>query len=152
MVGTSPADHLAMDTSQIEPSSTSQQQRTFSPISTSKDDVLAFSLRGPITAADFQQAATILDNAYKNHQKIGLLVRIVGPMSARLEVFGKKLLQVKLDALRHVERYAIVGGPDWLEGATKLMNPLFRMEVRHFDLDEEEDAWQWLGATPRESR
>ncbi len=138
-----------MNQNTVEPPSTSQPGRSFASIPTSTDRVLAFKFKGPITAADFRQAASMLDAAYKKHDKIGLLVRIVGPMTTRLEVFREQFVHVKLEALRHVERYAIVGGPDWLQGAAKMLNPLFRMDVRHFTMDDENDAWEWLGATPQ---
>lgn len=53
-------------------------------------------------------------------------------------------LQLKLTLLRHVARYAVVGGPSWLDGVAKVANPLLHMEIRHFPESDLEAARTWL--------
>lgn len=55
-----------------------------------------------------------------------------------------KYLELKLTLLRHVARYAIVGGPPWLDRLAKVADPLIRMEIRHFPEGEEQAARAWL--------
>lgn len=55
-----------------------------------------------------------------------------------------KYLELKLSLLRGVARYAIVGGPDWIERLIKLWNPLLRLEIRHFGAGSEGEARAWL--------
>jgi hypothetical protein len=43
----------------------------------------------------------------------------------------------------------LVGGPDWLSRWLAIVDPLVRIEIRHFAADEEAAAWQWLGARPK---
>ena len=57
-----------------------------------------------------------------------------------------KYLELKLSLLRHVSRYAVVGGPVWMERIVELSAPLLRMKLRHFGADEEQAARSWLAA------
>jgi hypothetical protein len=81
----------------------------------------------------------------------GLLVRI-----RRLEGFepscllDREYLAMKLGLLHQLERYAVVGGPSWLARWIKVLDPLFRIDIRHFELEDETLAWAWLGAEPRQ--
>jgi len=111
---------------------------------TKRDGFLAYEIRMPVSATDFRKMAAQLDEAYAEHDHIDLLVRIVGGLRFNLDLLSASLLKVKRDAIKHVDNYAVVGGPDWLEKAVELLNPLFRMDVRHFDGDDEDEAWQWL--------
>jgi hypothetical protein len=52
--------------------------------------------------------------------------------------------------LHRLERYALVGGPPWLAHWIKAIDPLFRIDIRHFELDDEALAWAWLGAEARQ--
>ena len=54
--------------------------------------------------------------------------------------------------MERVERYAMVGGPLWLTAWVSAVAPLLKLEVRHFTTDREDEAWQWLGATPRQEK
>jgi hypothetical protein len=58
-------------------------------------------------------------------------------------------LPMKRGMLDRLERYALVGGPDWL---ASWVRALFRVEIRHFPADQEALAWAWLGAEPKAKR
>ena len=45
-----------------------------------------------------------------------------------------------------IERYAIVGDGALLEWATELGDRFVKMEVKHFDTSQYEEAWRWLRA------
>lgn len=55
-----------------------------------------------------------------------------------------KYLELKLSLLKHVARYALVGGPEWMARMATLADPLLAMDLRHFPLDEEAAARLWL--------
>ena len=59
-------------------------------------------------------------------------------------LFSEKTYFGKLHAMKHLKRYAVVGGPSWFNTAIGFFNPLFRVEVRHFELDDEAEAWNWI--------
>lgn len=41
-------------------------------------------------------------------------------------------------------KFALVGGPKWVQWAMKLDNFLMRGEVKTFSIDQLEEAWGWL--------
>jgi len=114
-------------------------------IETNRDSVRAFALTGPLRAADIRLLADDLDAAYARHGTVRLLLR-VEHYGLRPSVFTQNIVKMKLRALQHVGAYALVGGPDWMAGVASLLNPLMAMEVRHFNLEDEAQAWEWIEA------
>lgn len=116
-------------------------------VPTTDDSVRAFVLDGPLRAADVKMLSDDLDAAYARHGTVRLLLR-VEHYGLRPSVFTQNLVKMKLRALRHVGAYALVGGPDWMAGVVSLLDPLLDMDLRHFPLERETEAWTWLGAMP----
>ncbi|MCY6379987.1 STAS/SEC14 domain-containing protein [Hoeflea prorocentri] len=114
-------------------------------IETERDDVYAFEIDGHVSQEEMDGAYKILENAYEKHGKINLLVRL-----GRYDgfdwsaLFSEKTYVGKYQAIRHMRRYALVGGPTWAANAIGFFGPLFRMDVRHFELDDETEAWKWI--------
>lgn len=118
-------------------------------IATTNPKVLAFEMDGHMTAKDAQPLAETLQAAFEKHGTVRLLNRFKKFDGFDWTIVQEKAtLRMKLSALRHVERYAVVGGPEWVEGLLKLVNPLFKVELRHFPAEEEAVAWEWMGAKP----
>lgn len=124
-----------------------------SQIKTERDDVFAFEIDGHVSREEVDEAYQILEKAYEQHDKIDLFVRIGRYDGFDLSaLFSDVTYAGKLHAIRHMRRYALVGGPDWMANMIRFFNPLFRMEVRHFELDDEAEAWNWIyGNTDTES-
>jgi hypothetical protein len=119
-------------------------------IETDKPDVLGFELDGRISKADAEAAADYFNKALDRKRPLRLLARVRNIESAELgALFGHKYLQMKVGMLERVERYAVVGGPAWLCAWASALAPLVSVELRHFDSDQEAQAWAWLGATPK---
>ncbi len=114
---------------------------------TTHDSVRAFVVDGPLRAADVRALSDDLETAYARHDTIRLLVRIED-YGVRPSAFTENLLQAKLKALQRVDRYAMVGGPDWVGRMVALLNPLMTLEVKHVARSDEPEAWDWLGAEP----
>lgn len=124
--------------------------RGLKEIPTSTSHVVAFRLKGTITGADIDAVSDRLETAYQTHDHVNLLLRIESAYRFQLDVFRKALFNLKAEGARHLERYAVVGGPKWIANVVKVVNPLFRLEITHFDADEEQKAWAWLGAQSKE--
>ena len=65
--------------------------------------------------------------------------------------FSESMLSMRSKSLKHLRRYAIVGGPLWIQASITLMQPFLSIEMRSFEADEEQYAWEWLSAKPIES-
>ena len=119
-------------------------------IDTDNPDVVAFELDGRIRADELEGIAARFNQSMEHGRRINLLGRIKHVGGAELAaVFNSDYFEMKLRGLRSVERYAVVGGPHWLSRWVAMVDPLMRMEIRHFEAGDEAEAWQWVGAHPK---
>ncbi|AAX74713.1 hypothetical protein AKO53_01180 [Brucella abortus] len=120
-------------------------------IPTSRDDVFAFAIEGHLDDASLENLYGLLDAAYETHEKIDLLIRLTGYEGVDwVSAFSESMLSIRSKSLKHLRRYAIIGGPLWIQASITLVQPFLSIEVRAFDPDEEQDAWEWLDAKPVE--
>jgi len=116
-----------------------------SQLETKRDDVYAFEIDGHLSAAETDKIYAALEEAYQEHDRINLLIRI-----GRFDgfdwstLFSESTFMGKLHAIKHLRRYAVIGGPDWFATAIRIFDPLFRVEVRHFGYEAEAEAWRWI--------
>jgi hypothetical protein len=127
--------------------------RALTLIETERPDVFGFELAGRIGAEEMHALVARIDELMESRPGP---VRILGRFTDfRMPAPGgldADYVRMKLKALHKVERYAVVGGPLWLTAWVSAVAPLLKLDVRHFPLDEEADAWAWLGAAPVEAR
>lgn len=121
-------------------------------IETDKPDVLGFELDGRIGAADAEAAADYFNRALAEGRPLRLLARVKCIDGADLgALFGHKYLAMKVGMLKHLERYAVVGGPEWLCAWVSTLDPLVGAALRYFPAEREAEAWDWLGARPKDA-
>jgi len=57
----------------------------------------------------------------------------------------KPTAKLKIDAIRHISRYAVLSDRDWVEAIMPISNLLTPgIPIKHFDLDEKDEAIKWL--------
>ena len=119
-------------------------------IDTDRDDLFAIDIVGEVGPADAENLYGLLEAAYALHPAIDALVRLTDFEEAQwAEISSPTLEEGKAAALRHIRNCAIVGGSDW---SGKLAAELPEgAQIRHFPANEEAQAWQWLGAEPRDT-
>lgn len=116
-------------------------------IDTDRDDLCALDVVGRLTAADLENAFGLLQAAFEQHDRIDLLVRICDCEGFDWsEALDKTVIKARLQALRHVRKYALVGGPAWVRLALGLSRPFLSLDARYFPLKDEESAWKWLNS------
>ena len=107
--------------------------------------IVAFELDGRI---DEDNAAMMIKDARLALEKTG-----ARRMMARIKNwhgFDPSLLasgniaKSKMDFIKRLDRYAIVGGPEWMRSLAEKMSPVVNLEIKGFDLDEESEALEWL--------
>jgi hypothetical protein len=121
-------------------------------IRTSKDDVIAFEINGAVSAEAVSSVMAELQQFLDSHDKVRMLAHIKHFGGVDPALFMQSgLMSMKLAAMQKVERYAIVGAPAWMQKAVRAMNPMFPdIDMRPFNEDEQDQAWNWLGAKAAE--
>lgn len=117
---------------------------------TSREDALAFEINDVISSDAIAPVMAEMNKFLERHDKVRMLGRINHFGGVDPTVFMQSgLLSMKLATVHKVERYAIVGAPEWMRKAIKALDPLFKdMEMRTFPKERESDAWAWIGAEP----
>ncbi len=119
-----------------------------SQISTNRPDLLAFEVTGKIAEADIEGMASTVSAAFERFDKIDLLLTMPGYDGAELgAVFDKESFATTLRSGAHVRHYAVVGAPAWARAMINVFSPLSPVEAKTFDLEEEEEAWAWIGGS-----
>lgn len=125
----------------------------FKIIETDQPNVLGFEIDGKLTRSEMGWVAELIIGALERNGRMRLLGRIGELRGFEPTAFlNSDYVRMKLKAFHGVERYALVGGPGWLPSWIEVVAPLVTMEVRHFQPDEEDLAWAWLGAQPKAER
>jgi len=119
-------------------------------LDTDREDVFAFEAVGRIAASDVENIYGLLEGACALHDKIDMLVRIRDYDGIDWEAAMKDFsLLGKTRTLKHIRRYAVVGGPGWIGPMVNVFKPFFSIEMKYFDPKEELEAWKWIGAKER---
>lgn len=116
-------------------------------IQTTNDRVFAYEVDGPIFEKDIDTALVGLKEAFAKHEKINVLARMKNWAGFDLmSVLSDDLFKMKYKSLSKVDKYAVVGARPWMRNFLELVNPVFSPTIRVFDVEEEADAWDWVGA------
>jgi len=120
-------------------------------IPTNREDVFAFAIEGHLDDASLENLYGLLDAAYEGHDEIDLLIRLTGYDGVDWgSAFSESMLSMRAKSLRHLRRYAIVGGPLWIQASVTLMQPFLSIKMKTFESEDEPKAWEWLSAEPAE--
>ena len=65
-------------------------------------------------------------------------------------LFNEDTAKIRAAALKKVKRYAIVGGPDWLRFAVDFLRPFRTIDIRWFDYENVDKAWNFIDARSAE--
>lgn len=119
-------------------------------IDTDREDAFAFEITGEIQAADVENIYGLLEGAYELHDKIDLIVIFDNYEGTEWNaVWSGNTMRGKARALKHIRKYAVVGGPGWIQPMMSVFKPLLSVEMKHFEDDDTEAAWEWIGAKPK---
>ena len=118
-------------------------------IDTDRTDAFAVEISGYVTAADVENLYGLLEGAYELHDQIDVLVRLVDYEGADWAAVNRHTTEEGREhALKHVRRCAAVGEPDWTSRVGGFFGSDLPVELRHFPSAREDEAWEWIGASP----
>ena len=106
--------------------------------------ILAYSVDGGDIP---EEASSIIWQRFDDAKIKGEKIRIYAEMSALPKVSGKLVME-KLKRLgtifTTVDRMAIVGDTGWMDVYAKIVDPITKFEVKHFTVDQKEEAIAWM--------
>ncbi len=122
-------------------------------IETDKADVLGFEIDGHASKDELDAVSAHFLKALENRDKVRVVgrIRTLGGFQMTGLVSGD-YFAMKRGFLEKLDRYAVVGGPAWMRATLNTLAPLFKAEIRHFELDDEASAWAWVEARPVSER
>ncbi len=132
------------------PAAPKSEASAFRFITTAADNILALEIGGVLSSEAMSHVIREFEMRLQHHEKVGLLYRMMYHAGMHPAVFMQTAqLWMKLAATRKVNRYAIVGAPDWLGNLIASVRPeLPAIDIQTFPPELEAEAWAWLGAEP----
>ena len=114
----------------------------------STDICVGFKFSGEITAEDYNVLVPKLDEAIAASGKINFMV-LMDDFKWRGGLEGAKAdFEFGTHQYRQIEKAAFVGDKKWQKWMIKIMDPFTRRtDERVFDLDQLDEAWQWVKET-----
>lgn len=108
-----------------------------------KKNIIAIRAEDRLTETDIQNIHPLIDNIVNKGHKVRWYFEMKNFTGWKLNAFWK---DAKMD-LSHADDYekiAMVGDKKWQAWITQLMEPFTGAEIRYFNLDEKEEAKQWI--------
>ncbi|MFZ0240655.1 MAG: STAS/SEC14 domain-containing protein [Desulfobacterales bacterium] len=110
---------------------------------TPDSNIMEITVDGRITRADFDKAAVVLNKKIKEHGSLRLLeeVKSFGAVEPSMILEDLKWVYAHF---KDITRAAVVTDRKWIELYTRIVKPFVKIEIRHFDVSEIEEARLWL--------
>ncbi len=117
----------------------------FSELDVDDSSIAAFQLAGRLDSAESARAIAMVEERLKAPEcrHLMMVIKSLHGFDAQL-LFDFGLMRSKMHLIYEIDRYAIVGGPDWLGGTAQMMGALVKPQIRAFDDDEQDKALAWL--------
>ncbi len=111
-------------------------------------NIAAFEVNGKIRAEDIELSKKIMTQFLTDDPPRRVLAKVTNLQGLQPSIlFDGQMIEMKREARRHLDRYAVVGGPEWFQHLVRSMGSMFDFQIKTFQLDEEEKAWEWLKET-----
>lgn len=106
--------------------------------------LLAYSIQhGKVTAEQGKEIFERISAAAGEGRKLRLYYELHSIPSTEGSVILEKLKQLGT-ILKTIERLAIVGDQRWLPAYRAIVDPITRMDIRHFTTDQADEARAWI--------
>ncbi len=114
-------------------------------IDTGSSALIGYEIDGTLTREDAHKIVDPLEKAFKSNDKIDLFVRMKNYAGFDPSILTEKsFMSMKLTAISHIRRYAVVGAKDWMKNAAGFFASMLPIEMKFFDASQEKEAWAWL--------
>ncbi len=111
----------------------------------SHDDVVGFSVDGKLTETDYATLTMTLEQVLEDRSDLALLLDVGGYDGIKVKAM---LDDWRVGRTFHnsIRKLAVVGDNALAGIAARLGSPMYAKETKHFQADETDAAWEWLGS------
>jgi SpoIIAA-like len=106
-------------------------------------NIVEFTIDGGVSRAEFDNLIAEINSKIEEHGSVDVLEEIRGIGKIAPSVIWADL-RWAAGHWKNIGRAAVVCDQDWIENVVEIMQPLVSADVRHFDLDEKNEARAWL--------
>ena len=122
----------------------------FQPLDVDSPGIAAFELTGRLDREESERGVAMVRAALEDPDCSRLMIVIktwhgFDPDAA----ISREVMAGKLELMKHLARYAIVGGPGWIRNLASTFSILVKPEIKSFDLDDQDKALAWLSDNKR---
>ncbi|MGM0898418.1 MAG: STAS/SEC14 domain-containing protein [Bacillota bacterium] len=111
---------------------------------TSKDEqTLAVEVEGKVTKEDLKKFDNVVFEKFRNDERFNVYA-VIGDIDTPSA--GAMFEELAVDAKRwsQYNKLAVVSEKDWLSTVSGAIDKLPGVEVKHFPIDQREQAWDWI--------
>lgn len=120
-----------------------------SKIKTNRPDAIGFSINGVLSASDVENLYGLFAAEAESQKQLDMIVIFNEYDGIDWEsLFNEDTAKIRAEALQKLNRYAIVGGPSWLNLAVEFFRPFGRIKAKWFSPQNIDDAWAYIEAKP----
>ncbi|EAQ28589.1 hypothetical protein NAP1_13358 [Erythrobacter sp. NAP1] len=117
----------------------------FHPLYIDAPGIAAFELTGRLDREESERGVALVRASLEDPECSNLMIVIkrwhgFDPDAA----ISREVMAGKLELMKKIERYAIVGGPAWIRNLASTFSVLVKPEIKSFELDDQDDAIAWL--------
>jgi hypothetical protein len=116
-------------------------------LQTTNPNVFAYEINGRVRSKDVKAVVKEFKPYLERVGKVNVLAKLSNFNGFDLfAMMEDDLVKLKFKSLSKVDKYAVVGPKPWMRNMLELFYPWTSVKLRVFDLNEEADAWEWVGA------
>ncbi len=117
----------------------------FNEMKLDKPGIAAFEVTGRLDRPESQRGIAMVEARLKEPDcsKLMMVIRNWYGFDAKI-IFNPSLMSSKFRLIDEIDRYAIVGGPDWVGTIGEVVGKLVNPKIKAFDSDDLSNAVEWL--------
>ena len=120
-----------------------------SKIKTNRAGAIGFSVNGVLASSDVENLYGLFEAEAEGFNHIDMIVIFKEYDGIDWEsLFNEDTAKIRAEAFKKLRRYAIVGGPSWLNLAVEFFRPFGRIETKWFASENIDKAWDYIEAKP----
>ncbi len=109
-----------------------------------KDNLIAFKVRGKIEKKDYKKLQSLLEKTEREFEFLKLFIEFNDPVKITLEALAEDF-KTYFSHINEIDKVAIVGSNGIEKGISKISDLFIDAEIKYFPCSEINSAREWIG-------